>query len=527
MSLARPPEARAETVDDLIAHARAGRLRIPNFQRGLKWQAAEVLELFDSVYRGLPIGSLLLWKKAAPAERVRLGPLAIDAPEMSDAWYVVDGQQRVTSLITALSRPWPPPADADDPFRVMFDAKERRFVSYDAQGSPPPEAVPVPKLLDATELSEWVLEWPYKELRGSVFEAGKRLREYRVPLAIVHTEDPEVLREIFHRVNNSGKRLDWSEVHDALFGHKGAHPGTLSDLAAALAPTRFGTIDEAQLMTCLLAIRGLDVTRSLGEHLREDRRVLEDAVAPALPVLERVISFLRGPARIPHERLLPRGWILEPLARFFHLHPSPARRNVELLVRWLWRLLVTAKHREDRVLRRQVVGVIDADETETIQALLELIPRKAHPIPLPDRFDARAADSRVVLLALSSLGPRSLFDGSPLDVAAVMAAAEAEAFARIFPSAPDGPANRAIHPPAPSLSAAFKDRARSSHRDAVLMSHAIDASTAQALADGDADSFGDRRRARLAEVLSKHAERMCGWARNDRDRPALRGGSAA
>jgi len=36
-----------------------GHVRVPSFQRGLRWEASDVQDLFDSIYRGYPIGSLL------------------------------------------------------------------------------------------------------------------------------------------------------------------------------------------------------------------------------------------------------------------------------------------------------------------------------------------------------------------------------------------------------------------------------------------------------------------------------------
>lgn len=53
------PEARTESVEDLVSRFARGLIRVPSFQRALKWESREVLDLFDSIYRGYPIGSLL------------------------------------------------------------------------------------------------------------------------------------------------------------------------------------------------------------------------------------------------------------------------------------------------------------------------------------------------------------------------------------------------------------------------------------------------------------------------------------
>ncbi|MEL6181637.1 MAG: DUF262 domain-containing protein, partial [Myxococcota bacterium] len=104
--LTLPERPRAETflVEDLLGEAKRGRLRVPRFQRGLQWQGRHVRELFDSIVRGFPIGSLLLWSRNAPNAIVRFGPVVVDVPAQQ-AHYIVDGQQRITALVGALLHP--------------------------------------------------------------------------------------------------------------------------------------------------------------------------------------------------------------------------------------------------------------------------------------------------------------------------------------------------------------------------------------------------------------------------------------
>ncbi|MCP5116052.1 MAG: DUF262 domain-containing protein, partial [bacterium] len=135
----RKPETRVETVEDLVDKVHRGSVRVPRFQRGLRWTSSDVVALFDSIYRGYPIGSLILYKQPAVAERLRVGPLVVDAPEIAEAWWVVDGQQRVSSLAAGLGRSLPLPAapDSQDPFVLYFDVSEQMF-----KPAPPAGRVP-------------------------------------------------------------------------------------------------------------------------------------------------------------------------------------------------------------------------------------------------------------------------------------------------------------------------------------------------------------------------------------------------
>jgi len=535
--LRRPPEAGTESVVDLVDYAvRQGKVRIPEFQRTLKWTSEDVLSFFDSIYRGLPVGSLLFWKRPGDARPVQLGPLRVNATEMKDAWWVVDGQQRLVSLVAGLARPLPLPAkpEPSDPFVVYFDPQATQFKAPPRRGEVPSEWVPLPVLLDATVLAEWIHKWPHskeEQLRRNVFEAGSRIREYKLPRYLVDAPDDEagsdLLREIFFRVNKFGKVLSWDEVHDALYGRKGGVPSTTRELSDELAELGMGRPDEGQVATCLLALRGLDVTRPLAEHHRKDPRVLEGAIADALPALRQALAFLRKRGEIPHLRLLPRAMVLEVLTRFFGEHPEPSARTLELLVRWVWRVLVGEHTLDERTLERRTLAAVGTDEEDSIQAMLELLPRTAPTkIALPATFDARTAESRVAMLALASLAPRRFSDGELMDVSLLVEDHGADAFSPIIRSRGElagvrGPENRVLHS-AQGIREAIEGRTSSlGLPDPVLESHAITTSSMQALARSDEQGFLSERRARMEATLQSVAMRLAGWRRGDRDRPSI------
>jgi uncharacterized protein with ParB-like and HNH nuclease domain len=96
------PTATTLDVERLARWAWEGRIRVPHFQRPLRWQRDDVIKLFDSIVRGYPVGSLLLWRRPASKETLQFGALRISAPKMSDALWVVDGQQCIISLANAL-----------------------------------------------------------------------------------------------------------------------------------------------------------------------------------------------------------------------------------------------------------------------------------------------------------------------------------------------------------------------------------------------------------------------------------------
>ena len=49
------------SVNIILARVESGELDLPKFQRGYVWQRWQVRNLFDSLYKGHPVGSLLTW----------------------------------------------------------------------------------------------------------------------------------------------------------------------------------------------------------------------------------------------------------------------------------------------------------------------------------------------------------------------------------------------------------------------------------------------------------------------------------
>lgn len=516
------------SVENLIKEVTRGQVRIPQFQRPLRWEAKDVVALFDSIYKGYPIGSLLLSIAKGEAEEVTIGPIKITAPEVSSALWVVDGQQRITALTSVLLRPVPIPQTPEDPWVVYFDAIKQIFISPSSDGQISSNWVPVTVLLDAASLSEWVYNWENSknaDARKAIFEAGSRIREYKIPAYIVESGDEHIFRDIFHRINNYGVSLRWSEIHDALFGNKGLEAlSTLGELAEEIEHFGMGKPEEAQLLTCLLAYKGLNVTQSFDYHYRRDESILKDAVKDALPAIRKVMSFLQNSAKIPHLRLLPRSIPLPILTRFFALHPKPNYRTIALLTRWTWRTLLGNGLFNERTLLRRAVSAIKVDEEESIQSLIRLASNKQPAsFSLPSQFDSRAATSRIVLVCLASLKPLDLLDGQDIDVAKIIEDNEIGAFRKVVPTSlalGRSPANRILSVGNNTSRKDIIDMSKSSMESLnlmkILQSHAISSNALSALKDNKTEEFLKERKQTIEFLVDEFGTRLAAWGQSDR-----------
>ncbi len=85
-------------VSQLVADIHSGKIQLPDLQRPFVWPSAKVRDLFDSMYRGYPVGELMFWDVAAQDESRALG----EGTQFTGSHQIIDGQQRLTSLYAAI-----------------------------------------------------------------------------------------------------------------------------------------------------------------------------------------------------------------------------------------------------------------------------------------------------------------------------------------------------------------------------------------------------------------------------------------
>lgn len=405
------PRAETFSVERLLALVGKGKVRIPDFQRRLRWDSKDRLSLFESMFLGYPIGAVLFWKHASPAQRVSFRDLLIDAPAVTDGLWIVDGQQRVATIASELLAS----ENRLEPRAIFFDVEQRKFVEQPT-ASASKKLVPLRLVLDATVLSEWVIENQLsRPERALVFELGKRLREFEIPSYIVETDRDAVLREIFKRINSTGKALEEFEVFDALVGSTLAEGG-ISALNQRVAYLKFGALNEEEVLhRSFEAVSDLPLGRKQSATLAPD--VASDNLRKTERSLVMAIEFLRTDAGIPHADLLPYSLPVVVLAKFFALFPDASRMARRRLRRWLWRASLQGALGGASGTLEQFVRMIRDDEHGSISRLMEAFHEPSIEwFQLSHPLSRATARGRLEICALAALRPRDLQTGEPLDL---------------------------------------------------------------------------------------------------------------
>lgn len=203
---------------DLVRDARAGRYVLPSFQRPFIWNNLDILALLDSLYRGYPIGTLLLWENWSRHAR-KTRSFEGCAPVQPDATLILDGQQRIQALLIATAKR----------SGYVFDLKNDRFIWQ------PPEQtnenfIPCHLFVDWTDFMK-AFQSKYAKrceddsesqrvLLGHIEKCETILCDFkdtRIGSVIIPADkDVTFCREVFRRMNLTGKAMTEAEVFTCL-----------------------------------------------------------------------------------------------------------------------------------------------------------------------------------------------------------------------------------------------------------------------------------------------------------------------
>jgi len=517
--LERRPEARSFSIEDLLEEIQNGRIRVPPFQRSLRWTDEDRLNLFDSIYRGFPIGTLVFWRRPAEAGRVEIGHLVIDAEMRSDALWVVDGQQRITTLADVLIAV--PGLDLEGR-TIHFDLEEPGFVYGTATQKASSRWIPLSEVRDSARLLAWAHEHRLTgEVLSLALDLGKRLLEYQITAYIAEGANEQAPREIFDRLNSSGRSLKAHEVFDALHGAQtSTEPSSLREIAREIEEFGFGRIPEDLVLRSLLAVRRKDPGRDFRQIANED---VPAALAETISALGQAVIFVKNTARFPHIELLPYKLLLATLALFFHEHGEPSPRTRRLLTRWLWRGAISGSHSGNTVaLRRTLNAIVPESEERAVQNLLAEAGTRPTEPPALQPFNFRHARTKLQLVALAALGPRHLATGEELDVAELCEQKDGPALrlsAKNRTQEEGGLANRILHPPV--VGSSLRRQLAAVSDEKILRSHLVSTDAQQALRRGDFAQFLRLRETDLRGYVDSFLDSKADWEASDRDRPSL------
>jgi hypothetical protein len=338
------------TVGHLVAMIKGGELRLPEMQRRYVWPATRVRDLLDSLYRGYPSGTILVWEtdREMPSRDL---PIAQDSSPFKGHKLLLDGQQRLTSLsailraqpievrgrkrpieiLFNLDHPEGPPVDVieveDDAQEVEEEAETeadedegelniqerlrlRTFVVASRALLADPRWIRVSDVFKESKSDAQILRTLVKSLDDPLFDKYskrlqqlRRIRDYPYVMHVLDRDlSYEEVAEIFVRVNSLGMKLRGSDLALAQITSRWQDSLKLFERFQEDCEEKWFTLDLG------LIVRALVVFATGQSRFRTVASISLERLKAAWPKakdgLRFAINFLRTNAGIEDETLL-------------------------------------------------------------------------------------------------------------------------------------------------------------------------------------------------------------------------------
>jgi hypothetical protein len=207
-------QPRVLNLPELLNLVQSGRLRLACFPRGIVWSDEQRIALFDSIYEGLPLGSLLTWyTRRGCTQHTDVSYTELDASRFN--WttkedlskedlsieYLLDGNQRLLTLFFALTQPLSPST------AVYYDLATECFVTGYNE-NPGARSFPLVDTLQSKRIFNFQRNL-YQVCPQHAEKDSKRvdnlvatLKRYEISIVTLVTEELHLARKLFQRVHN-------------------------------------------------------------------------------------------------------------------------------------------------------------------------------------------------------------------------------------------------------------------------------------------------------------------------------------
>ena len=351
------PKPDSKKYSDLISEIQKGIIKIPKFQRDFVWTIDKTAKLLDSILKGYPIGTFILWQTDQRINDIKnVGNLNIpDTPDGVKVQYVLDGQQRITSLFAAYLG------------AHIQKSGEKKITDY---GN-----IVVNLTVDINDNDEQIItEEPTSEKYLSLcdvlhfsFSKGRELSDrftedelekidsystafktYEFSTVVLRKEDIDSAIEVFTRINTGGQTLTLFEIMSAkTYDEQQQFDMQVKweEFTKELKEIKYESVSSSVMLSLLGVL--LSATKECKRRtiLALDKQSIVDNWSLVISALKDSIDYFRTTYRIPVSQLLPYDSLLVPFAYFFyHSKAKPNADQRKYLEEFFWRMSLSFRY---------------------------------------------------------------------------------------------------------------------------------------------------------------------------------------
>jgi hypothetical protein len=343
-----------------------GNFRIPVFQRRYRWNDAKKrIDLFDSIIKGFPIGTILLWK---PNEDIdfnpenedrKIGSYLLEDPN-ENANYILDGFQRLSTIVGCLLNPNSTNLTRDDEewqnnFNLIYNFKNNR-VEVGSKNTHNLDfyKVPLYQLADTKEFyniqtkfaqnTNLMNEDEIKEYISKFQEISYQIQDYMLPSIDIIGGDYDTANQMFVKVNTQGEKIDSIDTASAFTSTGNFRLGIqISDIVVYLEEKKFlnKKKKEAFRLNIFRTIQSSFGSLYLDSKATDVKTLSEkpnfsEVVNQTLENCIKAVDFFKKYLMVLDLKFIPANLHYIFLVQYFNIKGELIGNDIEKLKLWFW-----------------------------------------------------------------------------------------------------------------------------------------------------------------------------------------------
>ncbi|RED45245.1 uncharacterized protein DUF262 [Winogradskyella eximia] len=340
---------------NLLNDVKKGKIVVPKFQRDIVWNVKQRLDLFDSISKGFPIGSLLFWnpEKDDFGFNKKIGPYTLDLNTKKYS-YIIDGYQRITTLFSALNNPLEYVKNKVDQtildeYIVYYSLEDEEFfhlIKTRNKNNISVSNIPLYVLVDTFEFLTFTkkIQEEFDETISNLYinrakKLATALLDYEVAFVNIHGGSIQDAVEIFSRINSKGSDMSPMWMLSALTYKDGKNgfkfSDEIEDLKIDLEEFNFEDIKTEILLQCIRSSTGKLYIDTKTETLAKSKN-FKNLALKTFENIYQAVDFLYHRTNVLNINILPYNLQLIFITEFFRLVDNPSEEKLNELERWFW-----------------------------------------------------------------------------------------------------------------------------------------------------------------------------------------------
>ena len=351
------PKPDSKKYSDLITEIQNGVIKIPKFQRDFVWSIDKTAKLLDSILKGYPIGTFILWQTDERLNDIKnVGNLEIpQTPECTKVQYVLDGQQRITSLYAAylgasIQKIGEKKITNYSDIVVNLDTDINENGDHVISAEPTGEKfISLNDVLNFSyskgrELSENFSEEDLEKIDSY----STAFKTYEFSTVLLRKEDVDSAIEVFTRINTGGQTLTLFEIMSAKTYDENQDfdmQTKWGDFVKELKEIKYDGVSSTVVLNLLSLVLSRTTECKRKIVLMLDKQDIINTWDDAISALKDSIDYFRTTYRIPVSQLLPYDSLLVPFSYFFYYKKDkPNATQKKLLEEFFWRMSLSFRY---------------------------------------------------------------------------------------------------------------------------------------------------------------------------------------